>query len=92
MSFDGVSFTFMIQKETAINAGFNSSLDMPPRVVREIDVIVPPGPRGEVGFAIGASGVAILPIQEGAYIITDNERIVWPLENQINSGGWQFFG
>src|SRR5262245_28932405 len=62
---------------------------MPARVVGEVEVLVPPGPRGEVGFRIGSSGVQLLPIQLGTWIVTDNEIIHWPLEGQHDSGSWE---
>ena len=68
-----------------------SSLKMVARQVDEVEVRVPPGPRGEVGFALGLSGVAVIPIQIGQYIVTDNEVISWKLEQYPESGDWQLF-
>ena len=73
-------------------SGFFRPLTMPARIVERLEVRVPPGPRGEVGFSIGAAGTPILPVQLGTFIVTDNEIIDWPLENQIDSGGWSLFG
>lgn len=66
-----------------------TNLAMPAREVVAITVRVPPGPRGEVGFAVWASGLTVIPQQTGAWIVTDDEEITWELTNQINSGGWQ---
>jgi hypothetical protein len=85
-------FHITIPAGTAKSAGFTASLSMPTRTVEQIDIIVPPGPRGEVGFQIGSSGAQIIPIQTGTYIVTDNEVIHFPLSEQINSGGWEFYG
>jgi hypothetical protein len=68
-----------------------SNLVMPPREILSLTVIVPPGTRGLVGFAIGAAGVPFIPYQPGAWIVADNEKIEWPLEGQITSGAWQMF-
>jgi hypothetical protein len=68
-----------------------ANLALPPRVVTEIAVQVPPGPRGEVGFALGAAGNPIIPQAPGVFIVTDNEVIHWVLESQIDSGAWQLF-
>lgn len=86
------SFQVTIPAGTAKAANFSAAMSMPDREVVELEVRVPPGPRGEMGFAIGAAGVPILPYQAGAFIITDDERINWPLEEQITSGAWQLFG
>lgn len=64
-------------------------LTMPARIVAHVTVIVPPGPRGELGFALGAAGVAVLPSNAGGYIVADYQSIDWDVEGQIESGAWQ---
>jgi hypothetical protein len=66
-------------------------LSFPARVVREVQVRVPPGPRGEVGWALGAAGVPVIPVEAGAYIVTNDEVIRWPLEGLWDSGSWTLF-
>lgn len=56
--------------------------------VTEIDVKVPPGPAGNVGFAIYAGGSQYLPRNEGIYIYPDDDYFLWAIENAINSGSW----
>lgn len=68
-----------------------TNLTMPQRQVDRVEVRVPPGPRGEVGFALGSSGVAVIPLQANTYIVTDNEALGWDLEDFWTSGGWQAF-
>ncbi len=51
---------------------FTQALAFPPRGVTEIDIRVPPGPRGQVGFAIGASGQPVLPYAAGQFIVADD--------------------
>ncbi len=92
MSYEVRIFTVTIPKGTTKAAIFKQQLTMPPRLVREIEITVPPGPRGEVGFQIGSSGFPVIPTQSDQYIITDNEVIRWKVENQIDSGAWEFFG
>lgn len=85
-------FAVTIPAGTAIAAGFTSSLSVPVRQVTRIDVRVPPGPRGEVGFGIGAAGATIVPYGGVNYIITDDESLSFPLESTITSGAWVFYG
>jgi hypothetical protein len=82
-------FTVTIPAATAVAAGFTASLAFPARVVTEIHVRVPPGPRGEVGFAIGTGGVPVVPYGAGNWIVTDNEDLIYPLDDAITSGAWQ---
>lgn len=65
------------------------AMTMPARIVTEVDIFVPPGPRGEVGFALGAAGSQFIPSNSGGYILTDNQVITWALEDVIESGAWQ---
>ena len=64
---------------------------MPPRLVNQVEIRVPPGPRGELGFALGAAGQPVIPRAAGTFVVTDDERIEWPLEGQIDSGAWECF-
>ena len=66
-------------------------LAMPPRLVSAVHFLVPPGPRGELGFALGAAGQPIIPYASGTWIVTDDERIEWPLDTGIDSGAWELF-
>lgn len=82
-------FPVSIPAGTPITAPLTFNLPMPPRIIDEVQVQVPPGPRGEVGFAIGQAGVPIFPFESGAYVVTDNELVSWPLEDANTSGAWQ---
>ena len=86
------AFANLIPAGTLQSANFTLPMTFPVRSVDEIEVLVPPGPRGEVGFSIGAAGVPVLPTAAGTFIVTDNETIKWPVEGQIDSGAWTFFG
>lgn len=56
--------------------------------VVKIEVVVPPGPSGLMGFAIGHSGQVIIPRTPGQWIVTDDERIDWPLSGYPTGGAW----
>jgi hypothetical protein len=56
--------------------------------VTEIDVKVPSGPNGNVGFFIGAGGSQYVPRTKGSFIRPNNDFFEWPLTNAINSGSW----
>lgn len=85
------SFSPVIPAGTPVSAGWSADLSFPARVVDRIQVRVPPGPRGAVGFAIGSAGTSIIPYNPGEWIITDDESIDWPLEGQFDSGAWTLF-
>ena len=62
------------------------------RVVREIEIIIPPGPRGNMGFQIAQAGRQVFPYTPGGFIVTDNEQIRWPIEDANTSGAWAVIG
>lgn len=57
-------------------------------VVTDIEIVVPPGPSGFVGFRIHHSGNAVIPRSGSQYIITDNEIIKWPLSKAPYGNKW----
>lgn len=69
-----------------------SNLAMPARIVNRIEIVVPPGCNGLVGFALGAAGQPVLPYNAGAFVVASGETIGWDLIGQIESGAWQCFG
>lgn len=75
-------------------------LAMPPRIVRAIDIRVPPGPRGLMGFALGAAGTIVFPYgaadavgggNPSQWFVADDENIRLELDGAITSGAWEFF-
>lgn len=82
-------FQATIPAGTAVDAYTTTGLGMPSRVVAGIQVRVPPGPAGNVGFRLTSGGVAMIPVEGDQWIITDNEVIDWTVDGYIDSGAWQ---
>lgn len=85
-------FSPTIPANTPASAGWTSPMVFPARTVEGIDVRVPPGPGGYVGWAIGAAGVPLIPLNPGQWIITDDEVLSWDLQGMLTSGVFTFFG
>lgn len=66
-----------------------TSLAMPPRNVNEIDIIIPPGPNGQLGIALATGGINIIPAVNGTYVTPSGEQIKWTPTGVIQSGAWQ---
>lgn len=81
-----------IPSGTPISAPVTVDVSFPPRVVQRVDLLVPAGANGLVGFQLANSGGQVIPADAGDWIIANGETIVWPLENQIDSGSWQVIG
>lgn len=82
------SFTVTVPAGTPATAPVLVPTAFPPRIVDAIQIVVPPGPGGLVGFAITVSGVTVIPYLSDAWIVTAGENITWPLEQQVDSGDW----
>lgn len=80
-----------VPAQTPIAAGFSQAITFPARVVDQINIKVPPGPRGQLGFSIGTGGMPVIPADIGDYIVTDDEEIEYPLTGYWNSGSWEVF-
>lgn len=66
-----------------------TSLTMPPRIVKAVEIVIPEGCNGALGFALGAAGQNIIPYNAGAWIVGSGETLRWDMDKQINSGAWQ---
>ena len=68
-----------------------TQLAMPARIVKRIEWVIPPGPNGALGFALGAAGQPVIPYNAGAFIVTSDEKDGWDIEGGIESGAWEAF-
>ena len=66
-----------------------TALPFNPGYVVGIQIVVPPGPSGLMGFQILHSGVTVIPYNNSEWIITDNEIIDWPVSNMPTGDKWQ---
>jgi len=77
---------------TAIATPATTDISIPQYVVDTIQIIVPPGPNGLVGFRMLNAGQQLIPYLSNDWIVANNENIIWPLSDQITSGSWQVAG
>ena len=82
-------YPVLIPKGTLASAPQVTALPMPQRLVQRIQILVPPGPGGMVGFQLAAGGQSIVPYNDASWIVTNNEVIDWPLEGMPEAGSWQ---
>lgn len=45
-----------------------------------------------MGWALTIAGNPVIPRQQGAYFVTDNDSDTWPLEGFPDQGQWQLTG
>lgn len=77
-----------VTASTPVTAPVTFPLSFQPGVVRELFVLIPPGPNGLMGFRIGHSGQVIIPMGADEWFITDDERISLPLEGFPTNDAW----
>ena len=82
-------FAVTIPHGTPQSAPQTFACGFPPRVVVGIEILVPPGPRGNVGLQVAQSGGQVFPTEPGQFLVNDGEIIRWPVEGANTSGAWQ---
>jgi hypothetical protein len=92
MAYELRAFAVTIPAGTAQATPQTTDMSFPARIVRQVDVRVPPGPNGEVGWHLANSGQQMWPFNVGQWLITDNEVVSIPMTGAIDSGSWQFVG
>jgi hypothetical protein len=60
--------------------------------LESLDLEVPPGPNGLVGFYIALSGQEWFPWEQGEWIIWNDRTENWPTNDQSINGTWQLIG
>lgn len=85
-------FTCTIPAGTQPSAPVVVPMPLTPRIVRRIEVRIPPGPRGTVGFRLGLVQRQLIPYNAGGWIIGDDQALGWDLEGMPSSGAWQLQG
>lgn len=82
------SYTCLVPAGTLSTAPANFDVSFPPRVVDFVQVIVPAGPSGLVGWHLMVGGVTVIPYLSDTWVITSGENITWPLEEYPDAGSW----
>lgn len=58
-------------------------------IVTDIEVLVPPGPSGLVGWRVQHSQETVIPYNSAEWIVTDGEVIKWPLRHFPVGNAWR---
>lgn len=60
--------------------------------VDRIEMRWPPGPSGLVGLQVRHSQQVIIPYRADTFLVTDDEVIVWPVEEFPQANAWDVVG
>lgn len=73
---------------TALLSPLITALDWRQGYPERVEIRVPPGPSGLVGIQFAHSGQVIIPHDDSEWLTTDNEPVIWPLDNYPYNATW----
>lgn len=82
------AFDVTIPLGTAVATPQTTALLFDIGVVQRVEILVPPGPSGLVGFQLVHSGQVIIPDNPARFIVADGEVIKWDLEGYPVGRAW----
>lgn len=85
-------YTATIAAGTQINALQVVNIPLPEEVIVSIDIEVPPGPAGLMGFYLANSGQQMIPFESNEFIVWDDRFDTWYLDNFLTTGSWSVHG
>lgn len=85
-------FAVTIPAGTPETAPATVPIDLDGWVVQRLDLDVPAGPAGLMGFQIYNNGVPWIPYGPGEWIIWDDAKDSYYLEDQPTASGWAVVG
>jgi hypothetical protein len=83
------SYAVTVPAGTAIATPVTTATSFVDGAVQRIEVVVPPGPSGLVGWGFAYGGQLIIPDTEGQWIVTDDEKIGWDIHHFPSGKQWQ---
>jgi hypothetical protein len=81
-----------IPHNTPLSAGFSVDLNLPDEIVETVDLKVPSGPLGLMGFALAYSDQQIVPYEAGTFFKWNDDRLTWAFDDYPSGGDWQLIG
>lgn len=81
-------FDVTVAANTAIATPQTNALSFNLGIVNRIEILVPPGPSGLVGFRIRHSGETVIPYDRSRWIVANDEVIKWDTEGFPVGNAW----
>lgn len=92
MAYRILPFAVTIPAGTPATAPATIDLDLDNWQTEALDLEVPPGPAGLMGFQVFNNGVAWVPYGGGEWLVWDDVKERYQLTDQPNVSGWQVVG
>lgn len=85
-------FSASIPANTPKSALHTATLSLDNWDIERMDIEVPPGPGGLVGFYIANNGIQWMPQGAGQFIVWDDRQDSWYFTDQPDASGWAIVG
>jgi hypothetical protein len=85
-------FTATIPANTPITAPYSAPFVLGLYDIESVDIEVPPGPSGLMGFYLAVGGQQWIPYEAGEWIVWDDRFDSWLLSDQPQAVGWSVVG
>jgi hypothetical protein len=82
-------YSVSVPAGTAQASPQTTKLTLPEADVVQVDLQVPPGPSGLMGFYLAYNGQQVIPFQSGQWITWDNHSEEYALDSYPSGGAWQ---
>lgn len=82
-------FQVTVPAGTAKAGAQTTALDFNDGIVETIEIVVPDGVAGLAGFRIAKNGQSIIPYTGDNWIVSNDEKIIFPLTDLPEGAGWQ---
>lgn len=84
-------FEVTTPKGTAQSSYQTTRLSFQDGRVERVEILVPPGPSGLVGFKLAHSGQSVIPISADTWNVADGVKFDWPLNNFPEGDMWELW-
>lgn len=92
MAYRVFQFSSTIPPDTLPSAPVTVPISLDNWELESLDLEVPPGPHGLMGFYIANNGVPWIPNESGEFLVWDDVIQSWPFADQPNASGWAIVG
>lgn len=83
---------FTVPASTGVAAPVSQPVVLEDALLQTVRVLVPGGHSGLTGLRITWGGTQLLPINAGTWIISDNEILDWPMNDEVTANGLSLTG
>lgn len=83
------AYSVQVPAGTPLLAPVTIDVSFAPMITDSVEWHQPRGAQGLMGWRLTSGGAAVIPKNQGAYIITDGQSGAWQLEELHDSGKWE---